>query len=141
MKLIVNELKAATPTYQSITVNKNSLLVAVRPHLYIHSNPSGSLKIQILDSNDELITESETLIISDITTSSYFHGYVRFYVNLYLKKDVEYKIKLASTGYTYSKTSYVGWCNGFDLNKYEMDYTPVNLFTYPLDVEFWTRTP
>lgn len=140
MELVVAELKTES-LYQEITPSKNTILRAIRPHLYIHNNPSGSLKLQILDQNNELIAESETLAISDITSALYFHGYVRFYVNLYMQKDISYRIKLVGSGYSFSENAYVGWCNGFDLNKFSLNYTPINSFEYPLDFETWIRNP
>lgn len=140
MKLIVNELKTAL-MYQEISPSKNTIIAAIRPHLYIHNNPAGSLKLQILDQNNELIVESETLAISTMTSALYYHGYIRFYINFYAQKDQIYRIKLTSSGYTYSSTSYVAWCNDWDLSKYQSDYTLTVDNKTPLDMEIWSRKP
>lgn len=138
MVLIVNELTSAS-LYQEITPTKNTLLVAIRPHLYVHNLPAGSLKLQLLDANEEVITESETILISTITAATYYHGYVRFYIDYYLQKDVTYKVKLVGSSYTFAETGYVGWCNGYDLGKYSNDFVVTNNTYAALDYEIWSK--
>lgn len=140
MKLIVNELKSGL-LYQELTPTKNTIVSAIRPHLYIQNIPTGSLKIQILDQNNELIAESETIAISSITSSSYYHGYVRFYIDFYMQANVTYRIRLVGSSYSFSESAYVGWCNSFDLAKYPLNYTPSNSTNYPLDLEIWSKNP
>lgn len=138
MKLIVGEL--INSVQQEIEVTENLNVVAIRPHLYRHGNPAGSLKLQILDSNEKLITESETVDISDIGTLTYFHGYVRFNVNVALKSGSLYWVRLVGNGYTFNESAYVGWCNDYDLQKVDRTYTPNGDWQAALDLEIWTRT-
>lgn len=139
MKLIVHELKAAG-LIQEIKAPRNVLVEAIRPHIYRHNSPTGSLKIQILDDSDVLITESEVIDIDDIGSQDFFHGYVRFLINVGLKEGLTYKIKLVGlSGYTFSESSYIGWCNDFDLSKYLASYNPATPLNRPLDIEIWER--
>jgi hypothetical protein len=140
VKLIVQELKASELS-QQLTPSRNTIVEAVRPHLYRHLWPSGSLKMQILTTSDVLVAESDAVSIADISAgNNYFHGYVRFYINAFLTKDTAYKFKLTSSGYTYADAAFIGWCNGFDLGKYAAGYTPANDLYEPLDLEVWERT-
>jgi hypothetical protein len=46
MKLIVHELEV-DGVEQKLTATKNVIVEAVRPHLYRHNFPTGSLKVEI----------------------------------------------------------------------------------------------
>lgn len=144
MRLFVKELDTTT-TQQKITVgDENLYLYAIRPHLYRHNHPSGSLKLQILDASQVLLKESETLAISllDIpaaTNLDFFHGYIRFLVSYGLAANTDYYIRLVGSGYSYSDSAFVGWCNDFDLRKVTADYTPSTGLSAALDMEFWVK--
>lgn len=137
MKLIVHELN--TSLYQSMRAPKNVEVGAVRPHLYLHNIPAGSLKMQILTEDGTLLSESNTVAISSITASPEFHGYVRFDISANLKKDNLYRFLLLATGgYSFSEAAYCGWCNDYDLQKYERE-TPITFSVQaPLDLEIWS---
>ncbi len=139
MKLIVHELDAVEVA-QVLTPEKNTIVEAVRPHIYRHNFPSGSLKMQIYDESDVLVAQSELVDIADIGTQAFFHGYVRFLIDAYLTEGEPYKFKLVGAGgYSFSEPAYCGWCNGFDLVKYDIDGTPLSPLHYPLDLEIWER--
>lgn len=141
MKLVVYELDAPI-TQQIETKDRVILLEAIRPHLYKHNNPAGSLYLEITNEADELLFTSETLTIQSIHDEAgapYFHGLVRFYIDASLAPNTKYNIILKSTGYTFSEPAYIGWCNGFDLKLVENDYTPTGAIDDALIMEFWER--
>lgn len=143
MKLLVHELM--TTLEQQVTTNhRNILIEAIRPHIYKHANPSGSLSIKLKDLNDQTIASSNTLTISTIHTTgfssaTYGHGYIKFDIDAFLRKETTYKIVLEASGYTFSESAYIGWCNGFDLGKYDSTYSPNVGFSAALDLEIWER--
>jgi len=138
MKLIVHEL--ATSLVQNLISPRNVFCVALRPHLVRYGNPTGTLKMQILDTSNNVLADSETLNISSIGSNTYWHGVIRFYIDYGLRKDTEYKFKLvAGGGYSFSESAYIGWCNDYDLSKYDTDYTPSSFIDRPLDLEIWER--
>lgn len=130
MKLVVHELK--TVLSQKINLDRNHFLEAVRPHLYRHSWPAGSLSMQILESGLVLV-ESEPVAISAIGTAEFFHGHVRFLMNAGLKRGVEYEMRLLADGYSFGEEAYIGWCNRFD--EVDLHYAQA-----PLDLELFERT-
>ncbi len=139
MKLIVNELY--TFLYQEVTPSETTQVEAIRINLYKHNIPAGSLSLELHDTNGELIATSATsLTASEISSSNYFHGFIRFYVNAQLRKDTTYRVVLKATGYSFSEAAYFGWCNGFDLGVYAPDYTQTGSFQAPLAMEIWERT-
>lgn len=141
MKLIVHELDS--PIVQEITVGSKAMQIeAVRPWVYKHNTASGGIKMRIKSTLDVVLFESEEILISDITaaTGNYFHGPVRFYIDAALQANTNYKVEMISTGaYTFSESSYVGWCNGFDLKFIANDYTPSGPLEDALLIEFWSK--
>src|SRR5262245_13730984 len=97
MKLIVKELTAQV-NEQVFIPTKNTIVEAIRPHLVRFATPTGTLKLQIYKGVD-MIAESQTLDIADIAPgASYFHGFVRFFINAYLEAGVAYKLRLVGGG-------------------------------------------
>ena len=141
MKLVVYELDS--PVVQEITIGDHAIQVdAIRPWLYKHTTPAGSLKIQIKSSVDVLLFESEEIAISAITsaTGNYFHGPVRFYIDAALQANTNYKIVLVgAAGYSFNESAYVGWCNGYDMKFIANDYTPAGPLTDALMLELWGK--
>ena len=71
----------------------------------------------------------------DTTLLTYFHGDIKinFAEDVHLVKDTTYFITLTSSGYTFGASSFVGWCNGFDLGRYTASYLgPVGV-SAPMD--------
>lgn len=137
MKLIVHEI--LTSVSQALTPNKTKQVSVVRPHLYIHNKPVGTLKVTISQEDGTLIGQSTEIDIQSMTTLPYFHGYIRFDVSAHLKRDVKYVFSVvAGGGYSFSENGYVGVCNDFDLRKYDLS-APITHPKYaPLDVEVWS---
>ena len=137
MKLIVHEI--ATSVSQKLRPEKNTQVEVIRPHIYVHNKPTGTLKVQVATSDGLLIAESDEVNIQDMTTLPYFHGYIRFDVSAHLKRDVEYTVSVvAGGGYTFSESGYVGVCNDFDSRKYNTSATVTNPQYAPLDLEVWS---
>lgn len=143
MNLIVHELGAyglATLTQRLTTPADRDVRVgALRPHLLKFLAPAGSLYMEIRKTDTTLISTSSVVTIAAITadTGNYFHGYVAFPIYCTLARDTSYDFILASTGYTFAEAAWIGWCNDFDLQKYDRDYTPANFEDCPLDIEVW----
>jgi hypothetical protein len=140
VKIHLHELEASG-LVQALVPEKNLMLEAVRPHLYRHNWPTGSLKVQVLDSDDNVLAESASVDIEDIGSQNFFHGYVRFLVNVGLVKDETYKFKIVGEdGYSFDESAYIGVCTDYDLRKYEPQETPAGGIYAPLDLELWVRS-
>lgn len=138
MILVVHELK--TELKQQVSIDdKDFILSGIRPHLVKTGNPGGSLQMEIEDTSNRLIGNSEIIPISAITPAAYFHGYVRFYCNVPLKKNTNYFVSLKGVGYSFSESAYIGWANDYDLRRTPLDYVPVSDIEAPLDLELWTK--
>lgn len=139
MKLIVRPIE--TYVEQKFTPDSNKFVGAVRPHLYLHNHPAGSLKVQICAEDGTLLAESDEVEMSDITSANYYHGYVRFLITANLMKDVPYLFRVVGiNGYTFNESSYCGVCNDYDLQKYPRTSPPVANRFAALDFEIWSRS-
>lgn len=138
MKLCVAELD--TELFQAITPSQNTFVEAIRIHLYRHNAPAGSLSVRIADTNGRSIAVSDTVAISSIPSGNFYHGYIRFLIQCSLKKSEQYRVYLNSSGYSFSESAYIGWCNDFDLRKYPTAYTPSSALAAPLDLEVWAKS-
>jgi len=142
MKLIVDELgiQGTNEVFQEITVGDSSRFVSnIRPHLYRHNSPSGSLRIDVRDVNDEIAKSSSVVAISAIDPGNdFFHGEIRFDIEFSFRAGETYRIFLVGvSGYTFAESAYIGWCRGFDLGKYPSDFSPKVGFNSSLLMELW----
>lgn len=139
MKLIVEDLKGQYLEQKILVGTRPINIVALRPHIYKHLNPAGSLKLQLRDASGTLLKESDAVTIQSITDASgdYFHGYVKFTLEAGLLPETTYRLRLSTTGYSHSESAYIGWCRDFDLQKYDADFTPESGVSSALGVEIW----
>lgn len=138
MKLIVRPIENFVE--QILTPTKeNSMVGAVRPHLYIHNCPGVPLQVRILSLRGSLIAESDVIDTSEITAAPFYHGYVRFLIEANLKKGTKYRFQVAALSpYTFDSDSYVGVANDYDLRKYQPNPADPPSMLAPLDIEVWT---
>lgn len=142
MKLIVNELGLSNDNelFQEITVGDHSRFVTnIRPHLYRHNSPAGSLRMEVRDLNDQVAATSDIVAISSIDPGNdFFHGEIRFSLDFGFQAGASYRVYLVGvSGYTFSESAYIGWCRDFDLRKYPVDYTPATGMNSALLMELW----
>jgi hypothetical protein len=139
MTLFLEEIKETFSLYQQISMTKDVDVYAIRPRIYKHNSPAGQLKIQIKDTNNQLIAESAWVTITDINSASYSHTYYKFEISAQLKSGENYRIYLINQGYTFSEGNYAGWCMSFDLGKTTPIYTPNTGTDSPFDFELWEK--
>lgn len=138
-KIIVVECDPTT-VYQQIVADKNMFVVALRPHLYIEGSPAGTVKVQVLDTNNNVVAESSAQTITSLKTDTYAHKYIKFDVNANLRKDVSYRLAVVcGGGYVFNNTNFVGVCLDWDSPKVAASYSPNTGFNAALDFEIWER--
>ena len=114
-RLVVDEL--ITTLEQPITVDRSSYIASIRPHLYCHNSPLGTFYLNIYSPSG--LIKSFSFTSQDIKSScglseAYFHAYYAISMTPFLLPRGEYTIKLESSGYTFSESSFVGWCKDVD---------------------------
>lgn len=136
--LIVSECDPSV--YQQITADENMFVVAIRPHLYIHGSPSGTVKVQVQDENGYVITESSAQTITDLKTATYAHKYIEFELNTNFVEGSVYRLAVVCEGgYSFSESAYVGVCLDWDNPKINASYNPNVGASAALDFEIWVR--
>lgn len=136
MRLLVDEL--SDKLYQQITATKSCDLVAIRPHLYKHNFPTGTLQVLLEDENGKLIASSNVVDMDDLAVLAFAHKYYRFDIFQPIKQGLIYRVALVSGGgYAFSEAAYIGWCRDYDLRKYQATYTPNTGINSALDFEAW----
>lgn len=139
MDLIVEDLSSGTVEQKFTTGDFPVNVVAVRPHLYKHLAPAGSITMQLRDASGSLLASSNAVTIASITAASgnYFHGMIKFDLNAGLLPNTVYRFRMTTTGYTHSDSAYVGWCRDFDLGRYDSTYTSDSGLGAALGLEIW----
>lgn len=145
MTLVIHELGLVTSfldgrVRQEILVHDDDLQIgAIRPHLYKHLAPSGSVYLRITDENGKKIADSDSVTITSISSENYWHGKVRFLISAALRRRTTYYVELKSSGYSYDPAAFVGWCNDYDLrNIHPASYDTARGASAPLAMEVWT---
>lgn len=102
--LVVNEIPTSGSALQwAFTVDRDTKVKHVRLHLYRHLHPAGTLSLSILNRQGHTIITSGAVTIDSIPTASpadYFHGWVRFDLDIHLKASTNYFFYITSNGYT-----------------------------------------
>lgn len=141
--LIVNEI-IGTEMVQQIKATRSQAIQAIRPHIYRHRRPAGSLTIELRDAAAKVFATSNTIAISSLVLTGgadqdFVHSYFQFDIDASVRKDQVFSVALvASGGYTFAELAYVGWCRDFDLRKYTANYGTANGIDSALDMEIWT---
>jgi len=139
MKLLYNDLVSTLEA--KVQSKKEFNCIAIRPHILKLGAITGDLKISVYDeTGNTLISESNTVDISSISSATYFHGVVRFDINVGFKRDTSYIVRLEGTGaYSPSDTIHVGWCRDFDLRKFDANYLQNVGYNSAFLFEVWTN--
>ena len=147
MILLTHELGLGGDLEQEIAVGGSDIfLAAIRPHILRHGFPTGGVKMEVRNASKTLLRASEEISIAsmdldvDPAGADFFHGEIRFLINLPLKKNTNFFIRMVgASGYTFSEPTYIGWVNDFDLKKVDRDYNPNLDEEGALLMEIWER--
>lgn len=125
MKLLVHEQgidgNSSGQVFETLKATKDIDLYAVRAHLMIVGPPSGTVTMRIARASDsrQVATSSDTHTIADLlTTENNGHGMYRFIFDYAIKSGETYNfILVTSGGYSYSASSFIGWCAHSEFRK------------------------
>jgi len=128
---------------QVLTLEKDILINAIRPYIYKHNSPAGTIRMAIWKNAAEIAygeltsTEMENLD-DDLANFDFAHGHMRFDLNRFVRlRKGEYTIKMSSTGYTFSESAYFGWVKAHEDIRYSINGVSQNAFENPYTVELW----
>lgn len=140
MRIWVHELR--TELRQTRTpLDYHQKVRAIRPHLLRYGNPAGSLFLEVQNAGGDVIATSEEIDIADIGGHDFLHGYVRFFLDAYLKAGTPYYMALKASGYSFSTSDFIGWVNDYGFRTIQPTYFPNSGGHAPLDMQCWgTKT-
>jgi len=113
--LVIDELK--TTLTQSVNLNYDRVyhVAGLKIKLLMYNNPTGTFTLSLKTGATTLASASFTSadIKTDLsTTDNYAHLYKALSFSLPLKKG-SYDLVLSSSGYTFSDSSFLGWCKSY----------------------------
>lgn len=136
--------KLGTSLEQNITVTGNDRvhIAAFSPYLYIYNSPSGTFTFQLIKSSVVIFSQSFT--VADIktslgTTNNYMHCFYPIIPSsLVQMAEGTYTVKISSSGYTASNSSYIGWIKQHENIQNGIEYTPSSDKQNPLAIRIKT---
>ena len=137
--LVIDELR--TTLEQDFQVANRIQINTVRPMLYIHNAPAGSVTVTL--KKGSTILSSATLSIANIISmaslSNFTWGTFSFYLDedVVLHPDTDYTLELSSSGYSYSESSYIGMVKPHENPKNTFEDTAINSYENAFGFELW----
>lgn len=126
--LLVQTLETELSQVYEFTMDKRQEIVAIIPYLYVHNAPAGTFTLSLITNSETVFSQtftSQDVLDSLETTDDYARVFFPIVplVHIQLERG-EFTIKLSSTGYTNTSSSFLGWIQQHeDLNN-ELSYTP-----------------
>ena len=128
--LLVEELKSGLVQGFTLDNTKRYTVSGVYPHLLVYGNPAGSFIFQLKRNTTVLFSKSYSAADMKAqipTTDSYAH----LFLSVIPDGDVmidggDYTFVMASVGYTFSESNYIGWCRNFEEQDYKSEVYKFN---------------
>jgi len=113
MSYLLIEPIEAVPVEQTFKMFERLQVQAVRPYLYLHNDPTGSIKVAIKYDGQKIasktLTVAEILNLAELPAGQYHYGFFTFDIEAVLNIKTEYQIEVSGVGYGYDPNSYFGW--------------------------------
>lgn len=119
---------------QPIKVERPITLLGIRAKLYFHDRPAGNFSLSFYQNGNKLysypFTSMQAFEAIGATKSYYF------WADLALKgicnlPEGDLELRLEATGYTFSSSSWLGWCKDFTGYEGKLLSTPTDFTDYP----------
>ena len=114
--LVADELITTLTQTVNLSYDRVYHIAGLKIKLIMYNAPSGTFTLSIKSGATTLASTDFTSadIKTDLSTAdNYAHIYKALTFSLPLKKGA-YDLVLSSSGYTYSATSFLGWCKSFE---------------------------
>lgn len=117
MKLLVDTLTSEHEQIFSLTNDTRYILEEIKTYLYMHNSPAGTFTVTLYRNDVELASKSFTsadIKASLNTDNNYIHVFYPLDFGFTPLSKGTYKIKLTSSGYTFSESAYLAWIKEFE---------------------------
>jgi hypothetical protein len=114
MSYLLLETVENAPLAQNFEVTDRLQLVAIRPWLYLHNDPVGSIKVSLKFGAETIasktLTVAEILTLANLPAGRYHHGFFTFDLEAVLNIKTTYQITVeGADGYAYDPDKYFAW--------------------------------
>lgn len=114
--LVCDELIGTLTQTVNLSYDTVYHIAGIKIKLLMYNAPSGTFTLSLKSGATTLASDTfdSAEIKTDLSTANnYAHIYKALTFNLPLKKGA-YDLVLSSSGYTYSESSFLGWCKSFE---------------------------
>ena len=114
--LVCEQLETNLTQTVNLVFNKVYHLDGIKIKLLMYNAPAGNFTLSVKSGAETLASSSFTSadMKSDLSTAdNYAHLYKALDISLILKKG-SYDFVLSSSGYTFSESSFIGWCKSYE---------------------------
>jgi len=126
--LVVNPIGASLEQEFTYNLNDRCHIGAFYPYIVMIGSPAGTFTCELVKSGDTLFSKSFTS--SDVklslgTTDNYAHAFYPVIPDspIQIEKGL-YKLKISTSGYSETPSSYMSWAQQFEDIQNEMSYVP-----------------
>jgi len=142
MTTVLYEELQATPIEQDIVVTERISFHALRLYLIKSLSPAGNLICKIKKGAtvvaEKQLTSAEIEANADgVTSTNYFHGFVKFPFGDLSLNPGDYTIELSSSGYSFTATSFYGWVKEFENRSNQLTGTVSIVADNPHSFQIW----
>lgn len=126
--LVVNPIGSSLEQEFTYNLNDRCHIGAFYPYIVMIGAPAGTFTCELVQGATTLFSKTFTsslIKLSLTTTDNYAHAFYPIIPDLPIQIEKgTYKLKISTSGYTETNTSYLAWAQQFEDIQNEMSYTP-----------------
>lgn len=140
--LLVDKLGTSLEQNITVTGTERVHIAAFIPYLYVFNIPAGTFTFQLIKSSVTIFSQSFT--VADIktslgTTNNYMHCFYPIIpTSLVQMASGIYTVKISSSGYAATESSYLGWIRQHENIQNGLEYVPTSDRQNPLAIRIKT---
>ena len=127
-KLIVNPIGVSLEQEFTYNLNTRCHIGAFYPYIAMIGSPTGTFTCELIKGGVTIFSKSFTSVLIKLslsTSDNYAHAFYPIIPDLPIQIEKGlYKLKISSSGYTETDSSYMAWIQQFEDIQNEMSYTP-----------------
>lgn len=123
--LLIQQVESTSLT-QEVTPLTNLEVYAIDVGIYSEGSPAGSVFMEVQSTSGGVIATSTSRTILSLKSDTYAHGTYRFGLDVSLKANTAYHLVLATSGYSFSSSDFIGWLKDFDFVEDDVRITPAS---------------
>lgn len=135
-KIQINELRDTLTQEIRLEQSVRYTIGGLYPWLYMHNAPAGTFTIDVL--SGPTVRASQTFTSATIKSAlGTSHNYATSWHPIIFTNPTQleagtYSVRLSASGYTYSPSSFLAWCQQHENLVNSLDYTPLSDAENPL---------